>query len=77
MVKIPPSKAGDADSTPGQETKILHAAGKLSLCTTTKEALVPELESGPCSPQLEKTSVQPWRASAAKINKIKVYAENY
>ena len=37
VVKNPPSSAGDAGSVPGQGTKIPHAAGQLSLCTTTTE----------------------------------------
>ena len=37
MVKNPPSNAGDSGSIPGQETKIPHAAGQLSLHTATTE----------------------------------------
>ena len=55
VVRIPPSKARDADPTAAQETKILHAVGKPSLCTTTKEALV---LSSPCSATREATSVK-------------------
>ena len=35
MVKNPPYNAGDADSIPGQGTKLPHAAEQLSPCTTT------------------------------------------
>ena len=68
-VKNLPSNAGDAGSIPGQGTKILYAAGQLSLCATTTEPAcsrdpVPQLEtphvttteatcSGSCMPQLE------------------------
>ena len=37
VVKNPPSNAGDAGSIPGRGTKIPHAAGQLSTCTTTTE----------------------------------------
>ena len=37
MVKNPPENTGDMDSIPGQGTKIPHAAGQLSSCTTTTE----------------------------------------
>ena len=37
MVKNPPYNAGDADSIPGQGTKIPHAAGQLSPRITTTE----------------------------------------
>ena len=37
MVKNSPSNAGDADSIPGQETEIPHAAGQLSPRPTTTE----------------------------------------
>ena len=37
VVKNPPYNAGDAGSIPGQGTKIPHAAGQLSPCTTTTE----------------------------------------
>ena len=37
MVKNPPSKAGEAGLIPGWGTKILHAAGQLSLRATTTE----------------------------------------
>ena len=37
MVKNPPYSAGDAGLIPGQGTKIPHAAGQLSPCTTTTE----------------------------------------
>ena len=49
VVKNPSSSAGDMGSIPGRATKIPHAAGQLSPCTTTTEptlpeALVPQLE---------------------------------
>ena len=39
MVKNPPSNAGDSGFIPGQGTvsKILHAAGQLSPCTSTRQ----------------------------------------
>ena len=37
MVKNPPSNTGDVGSIPGQGAKIPHAAGQLSLHTTTIE----------------------------------------
>ena len=37
VIKNPPSNAGDAGSIPGRGTKIPHAAGQLSLRTTTTE----------------------------------------
>ena len=47
-VENPPSNARDTGSIPGKGTKIPHATGQLSLCTTTRE---PVLESA--SPQLQ------------------------
>ena len=38
MVENPPSNAGDVGSIPGLGTKIPHAVGQLSPCTTTREA---------------------------------------
>ena len=52
MVKNPPSNAGDAGSTPGQETKIPQAAGQLSLHAATIEPV----RSGACAPQLERSA---------------------
>ena len=37
VVKNLPSNAGDAGSIPGWGTKIPHAAGQLSLCSTVKD----------------------------------------
>ena len=37
VVKNPPSDAGDTGSIPGLGTKIPHAVGQLSPCTTTTE----------------------------------------
>jgi len=37
VVKNPPFNAGDAGSIPGQGTELPHAAGQLSLHTTTRE----------------------------------------
>ena len=37
VVKNPPANAGDWRSIPGPETKIPHALGQLSPCTTTSE----------------------------------------
>ena len=37
VVKNPPSNAGDMGSIPGGGTKIPHATGQLSPCTTTGE----------------------------------------
>ena len=37
MVKNPSSNAGDAGLIPGGGTKIPHAVGQISLCTTTTE----------------------------------------
>ena len=38
VIRNSPSNAGDMGSIPGQGTKIPHAAGQLSLCTTTELA---------------------------------------
>ena len=66
VVKNPPSNAGDASLIPGQGTRIPHAAGQLSPCTTTTElvhlnegARVPQTTKptcsvGSCAPQLER-----------------------
>ena len=65
LVKNLPSNAGDMDSIPGQGTKIPHAAGQLSLHTTTielerlnKRARVPQTTEPTCSaasaPQLQR-----------------------
>ena len=48
VVKNPPSNAGDAGSIPGQETKIPHATGQLSLRAATTEPT----RSGALAPQL-------------------------
>ena len=45
MVKNLPYDAGDVGSIPGQGTKILHAAGQLSLCATTTEPACCKLRS--------------------------------
>ena len=37
VVKNPPANAGDTYSIPGCGTRIPHAMGQLSLCTTTRE----------------------------------------
>ena len=37
VVENPPANAGDTDSIPGWVTRIPHAMGQLSLCTTTRE----------------------------------------
>ena len=47
VVKTPPSNAGDAGSIPGRGTKIPHAAGQLSPCTTTTEPVCHKLQSPP------------------------------
>ena len=41
VVKNLPSNAGDAGLTPGQGTKIPHAAGQLSPCAKNYSAYVP------------------------------------
>ena len=38
VVKNPPSNAGYMGSVPGQGTKLSHATGQLSPCTTTRES---------------------------------------
>ena len=48
VVKNPPYKAGDAGSIPGQGTKIPHATGQLSPCTSTRESACRKLQS-PCA----------------------------
>ena len=64
VVKNLPSNAGDVGSIPGRGTKIPHAVGQLSLCTTTTEptrlnqrARVPQTteptRSGTRAPQLQ------------------------
>ena len=45
VVKNPPYNAGDADSIPGQGTKIPHAAGQLSPSATTTEPECRKLQS--------------------------------
>ena len=68
MGKNPPYNAGDAGSTPGQGSKIPHAAGQLSPCATTIElvrlnqrACVPQTteptRSGTLTPQLERENL--------------------
>ena len=52
MVKNLPSNAGDAGLIPGQETKIPHAMGQLSLHTATTEPVGP----GAHVPQLENSA---------------------
>ena len=37
VVENPPANAGDMGSIPGRGTKIPHAVGQLSPCTTTRE----------------------------------------
>ena len=39
MVENPPCNAEDADSIPGQGTKIPHVAGQLSLHMATRESV--------------------------------------
>ena len=39
VVKNPPSNAGDVSAIPGRGTKIPHAAGQQSPCTTTTELM--------------------------------------
>ena len=39
-IKNSPANSGDMSSMPGQETKISHAAGQLSPCSTAGEATV-------------------------------------
>ena len=69
VVKNPPDNAGNTDQIPGPQIKIPHDMRKLSLhaATTepshpracaTREALAPQLESNPSSPQLEKAHRQ-------------------
>ena len=68
MVKNPPSSAGDAGSIPGQGTKIPHAVGPLSPCTTTIELVrlnerahvqqtAEPMRSGALVPQLERENL--------------------
>ena len=45
VVKNPPSNARDVGSIPGRGTKIPHAAGQLSPCTTTTEPACCKLQS--------------------------------
>ena len=47
MTKNPPSNAGDMGSIPGWGTKIPHAMGQLSPCTTTTENLGPSTREKP------------------------------
>ena len=56
VVKNPPSNARDTSSIPGRGTKIPHAAGQISPCTTTtglaclnKRARVPQTTEPTCS----------------------------
>ena len=59
VVKIPPSEARMQIQPPSQETEILHAAGRLSLCTTRRDAFV---LLGPCSATREATAMKSPRA---------------
>ena len=52
MVKNPPSNAEDTGSIPGWGTKVPHAMGQLSLCTTTRES--PCATKTQCSQEKEK-----------------------
>ena len=58
VVKSPPSNSGDAGSIPGQGTKIPHALGQLSPCTSTREPAFHKTteprRSGAHVPQLER-----------------------
>ena len=44
VVENPPSNAGDTNLIPGQESKISHSTGQLSLRETTREECAPQLE---------------------------------
>ena len=46
VVKNPPPNVEDVALIPGQGTKIPHAVGQLSLCTTNREAQVPQKRLG-------------------------------
>ena len=49
VVKNLPSNAGDVGLIPGQETKISHASGQLSLHTTTRKKPVHHNKEPKCS----------------------------
>ena len=60
MVKNLPYNAGDVGSVPGRGTKIPHAAGQLSLHTTTPELGVPQREPA-CRKLRSPRAVEPAR----------------
>ena len=49
VAKNPSSSAGDVGLIPGQETKISHASGQLSLHTTTRKKPVCRSKEPKCS----------------------------
>ena len=66
VVKNLPSNAGDVGLIPGEGTKVPHAMGQLSPCTTPTELVCPSerahvpqttesMHSGVCVPQLERS----------------------
>ena len=65
MVKNPPSKAGNAGSSPGQGTKIPHAMGQLSPRAATTEPMHP----GARAPQLERRPHATTKARHSQMNK--------
>ena len=76
MVENPPANAGDIDLFPS--LVIFHMGHLIPWAETTEPTchnywscileamLFIAVESSPCSPQLEKACVQPWRPSTAK-----------
>ena len=54
VVENPPSNAGDTGSIPGRGTKILHAAGHLSLSALTRESSHACCNKEPVQPKIKK-----------------------
>ena len=85
-VKNLPSNAGDAGSIPGWGTKIPHASGQLSPCTTTTElvchnqswhAATPgPTHSGAHTPQLERSPHAATKTWHSQKNKIKYFKKS-
>ena len=58
VVENPPSNAGDTGSIPGRGTKILHAAGHLSLSALTRESSHACCNKEPVQPKIKKKKKQ-------------------
>ena len=60
VVKNLPSNAGDADSIPGQGTKIPHATGWLRLHATAREDCVPQWETLHATMKISCAATKTW-----------------